>query len=97
MASYYAINITSTMFLMIFRKILLIKLLMNCHFGPVKLLTEEKERIQAEFLTFLGMVAQAKTVMGEKAYTPTELWYLLLTNENYYEHCKVFIDFAVRL
>ena len=67
---------------------------MNCHFGPVKLLTEEKERIQVEFLTFWGMVAQAKTVMGEKAYTQTEL--LLLTNENYYEHCKVFIDFALR-
>ena len=42
------------------------------------------------------MVAQAKTVMGEKAYTQTELWYLLLTNENYQKHYKVFIDFALR-
>ena len=69
---------------------------MNCHLGPVKLLTEEKVKIQAEFLTFLGMVAQAKKVLGEKAYTQTELWFLLLTNENYYEHCEVFIDFAFR-
>ena len=69
---------------------------MNCHFCPVPLLLKERNRIRAEFVTFLGMVESAKKAMGEKSYTQTELWYLLLTNEEYYQHCKHFIDFALK-
>ena len=42
------------------------------------------------------MVEIAKKVMGEKSYTQTELWHLLLANDEYYQHCKHFIDFALK-
>ena len=69
--------------------------LMNCHSGPVPLLTEEKNRIKAEFVTFLVIVPKAKSDM-HKSYTQTDFWYTLLTTEEYYQNCKYFIDYSLK-
>ena len=72
--------------------------LLDCPAGPTPLLDNEKQRLKAEFLTFTLNVSDASaTLNAEKNnFTQTELWYKLLTNEEYYSNCQSFIAFAVR-
>ena len=72
--------------------------LLDCLAGPTPLLDNEKQRLKAEFLTFTLNVPDASaTLNAEKtSFTQTELWYKLLTNEEYYSNCQNFIAFAVR-
>ena len=72
--------------------------LLDCPAGPTPLLDNEKQKLKAEFLTFTLNVPDASaTLNAEKnSFTQTELWYKLLTNEEYYSNCQNFIAFAVR-
>ena len=42
------------------------------------------------------MVVKAKTVMYNPTFTQTDLWYKLLTTDEYYQNCKYFLAFAVK-
>ena len=42
------------------------------------------------------MVEIAKKLIGEQSYTQAEFWQLLLANDEYYQQCKHFIDFALK-
>ena len=72
--------------------------LLDCPAGQTPLLDNEKQRLKAEFLIFTLNVPDASaTLNAEKnSFTQTELWYKLLTNEEYYSNCHNFIAFAVR-
>ena len=59
------------------------------------MLNEERNRIHAEFVTFLGIVGSSRKAMCDLSYIQTELWCLLATTDGYYQNCKNFIDFAL--
>ena len=75
-----------------------LKELMSCPFGPSTLVSNEKDQISAEYLTFsLNAEKAAPLLQAGKPHevSQTELWYELLTNENYYKQCKKLIAFAL--
>ena len=59
--------------------------------GPVPLIEEEKARLRAEYTTLLLISQDIQE--NSKANTPEEIWYLLLTEMRYYEHCLNVNDF----
>ena len=69
-------------------------LLLDEKFGPVPLKQDEKERIQAEFITLL---INAKELMKDpNLNSPEKVWYELLTNEKCYTKCLDINEFALR-
>ena len=77
-----------------------LKKLMNCPFGPLPLISDEKNRILAEYRTFCLNAEKATAIFQKdksKKVSQTELWYELLTNEVHFKHCKKFIAFALSL
>ena len=74
---------------------------MECQAGPNPLLTEEKKRLSAEYVT-LRINAQTVTskLMGsgesEKKVSQNDVWYELLTNPDMYMDCKKVNFFALK-
>ena len=65
--------------------------------GPVPLVEAEKDRLKAEYTT---LYLNAQDIIKEtksQSSTPENLWYTLLTERKYYEHCLLVAnDFAPR-
>ena len=62
-----------------------------CGINP--LLSEEKERLQSEYITLHRNAQQViKTIKSENSGNIEHLWYMLLTDEKLYESCK-FVNF----
>ena len=57
---------------------------------------EENDRISAEYFTFMLNAEEAKRNSTEKL-TQTQLWYTLLTKENFYSKSKRFNEFALKV
>ena len=77
-------------------KISALNILLDLPVYPHKLVQEEKDRIRAEFLSFLINGEKVKESSTKKL-TQTELWYILLTEEHYYKQCYFFNAFALQL
>ena len=72
--------------------------LMECPFGPAPLVQEEKQRILAEYVTFfLNVQTLVEPENDPETFSHSALWYQLLTNPTFFEHCKRFNAFALRL
>ena len=70
--------------------------LMDILSGPTPLLSEEKERIAAEFVTLVLNAADIKTKHRDKL-SQSEICYHLLSNDEYHRHCKKINAFALKL
>ena len=72
--------------------------LLDCSAGPNPLLENEKARLRAEYSTIVTNVNKASDILksDKVTYTQTDLWYLLLTREEFYVYCKYLIAFAVK-
>ena len=75
---------------------------MECQAGPNPLLTEEKKRLSAEYVT---LCINAETVTSklmvssgesEKKVSQNDVWYELLTNPDMYMDCKKVNFFALK-
>ena len=63
--------------------------------SPNPLLDNEKIRLNAEYSTFLLNIVRESNMLEKEKYTQTELWYLLLTEEDFFSNCQHFINFAI--
>ena len=71
---------------------------MECPSGPVPLVEEEKSRIKAEYITFTVNAEKAiAAYQGEESQKISikNLWYELLSKEQYFKHCKNVNAFAL--
>ena len=72
---------------------------MDCQAGPSPLLTEEKNRLSAEYITLCinaeTIASKLKTESGKNA-SQNDVWYALLTHEDYYKNCKKVNAFALK-
>ena len=74
--------------------------LLNIKVSPHPLLLDEKERIKKEYVTMLMNVDEVKEklkIVHGNNLTSENIWYEILSNENYYENCKEINNFALRL
>ena len=64
--------------------------------GPVPLVEAEKDHLKAEYTTLYlnaqDIIEETKSQLS----TPENLWYTLLTERKYYEHCLLVNEFALR-
>ena len=72
--------------------------LLDCSADPNPLLETENARLRAEYSTFVTNVNKASDILkrDKVKYTQTDLWYLLLTREEFYVYCEYFIAFTVK-
>ena len=62
--------------------------------GPVPLKEEEKVRLRAEYSTLLVIVSSS--FRDHKFRSPEEMWYSLLTKEEYYKQLMTLNEYALR-
>ena len=61
--------------------------------GPVPLNEDEKTRLRAEYVTLLVIVSSFK---DHEFHSPEEMWYSLLTKEEYYNQLLTLNEYALR-
>ena len=63
--------------------------LMEMPFGINPLLNDEKERLQAEYVTLhRNALTVIEKLRGDEAVKLEQVWYMLLTEKDYYNNCK---------
>ena len=75
-----------------------LELLLEQPSGPVPLTTQEKERIKAEYVTLQHFAKdiEIKLLKQKTKFHQEELWYNLLSKEEYFSNCLLVNEFALK-
>lgn len=72
------------------------KQLMDMPHGINTLLADEKLRLMSEYLTLYTNAMEVSKELSGDGFKIEQLWYILLTKENYYNNCKFINHFALQ-